>query len=113
MQFFFCLFSELCVMSCSTPPCAVPGTCAALADVPCVHCSTSAFQPYRPTAVRAAPGADAAATAAGYASKPLTIADPRAAHTTNGLPSKDGSADWKARLLQRFHSAHAGTAGDA
>jgi hypothetical protein len=71
-----------------------------------VCCSSSAFQPYRPTAVRAGPGGDAAAAAAGYASKPLTIANPQAAFGANSSPPKDGSADWKARLLQRFHSAH-------
>lgn len=76
--------------------------------------SSSAFQPYRPTAVRAGPGADAAAaTAGGYASKPLAIAGPRAAFGASSSPPKDGSADWKARLLQRFHSAHADAAEEA
>jgi hypothetical protein len=78
-----------------------------------VCCSSSAFQPYRPTAVRAEPGSDATAAAGSYASKPLTIASPRAAFGAKSSPPKDGSADWKARLLQRFHSAHADAAEDA
>lgn len=78
-----------------------------------VYCSSSAFQPYRPTAVRAGPGGDATAAAAGYASKPLTIAGTRAAFGATSSPPKDGSADWKARLLQRFHSAHADASEEA
>lgn len=61
---------------------------------------SSAFQLYRPMAVRAAPGATTAAKAATYTVK--------SAIGTQGSPPKaDGSADWKARLLQRFQHAEA------